>query len=199
MPVDTMQADHSQRAAASVWRGFVQAFERLLDERPAEPAILDRGGRLLAELVKCDDWLPPAFARPDPQRYRQVPLHRDAAGRFSVVSFVWGPGQATPIHDHTVWGLIGMLRGAEYSQGYRYTGPSQLVPAGLPLRLEPGQVEAVSPAIGDIHRVHNAFDDRVSISIHVYGADIGTVQRRSVYQADGSRQPFVSGYSQIDS
>lgn len=70
--------------------------------------------------------------------------------------------------------------------------------AGVPLRLEPGQVEAVSPAIGDIHRVHNAFDDRVSISIHVYGADIGTVQR-SVYQVDGSRQSFVSGYSAIDS
>jgi predicted metal-dependent enzyme (double-stranded beta helix superfamily) len=178
--------------------GFIAAFERLLAERPTEAAIRDRGGRLLGKLVAHDDWLPPAFARPDPERYRQLPLHRDAAGRFSVVSFVWGPGQATPIHDHTVWGLIGMLRGAEYSQGYRYTGPNRLVPAGVPLRLAPGQVEAVSPAIGDIHRVHNAFDDRVSISIHVYGADIGTVPR-SVYQADGSRQPFVSGYSPIDS
>lgn len=178
--------------------GFVVAFERLLAQRPAEAAIRDQGGRLLAELVARDDWLPPAYARPDPQRCRQLPLHRDAAGRFSIVSFVWGPGQATPIHDHTVWGLIGMLRGAEYSQGYRYAGLKQLVPVGVPLRLEPGQVEAVSPAIGDIHRVHNAFDDRVSISIHVYGADIGAVQR-SVYQADGSRQPFVSGYSTIAS
>jgi predicted metal-dependent enzyme (double-stranded beta helix superfamily) len=31
---------------------------------------------------------------------------------------VWGPGQTTPIHDHRVWGLIGMLRGSEYSQGF---------------------------------------------------------------------------------
>ena len=53
-----------------------------------------------------------------------------------------------------------------------------------------------SPRIGDIHRVHNAFDDRVSISIHVYGADIGVVPR-SIYGLDGSRQPFVSGYSPI--
>jgi predicted metal-dependent enzyme (double-stranded beta helix superfamily) len=196
-PVNTMQSNQSQPGASGVWLAFVSAFERLLDERPAEPAILDKGGQLLAELVKRDDWLPPAFARSDPQRYQQYLLHLDAAARFSVVSFVWGPGQATPIHDHTVWGLIGMLRGAEYAQGYRFTGPSRLVPAGLPVRLEPGQVEAVSPSIGDIHRVHNAFDDRASISIHVYGADIGTVQR-SVYQADGSRQPFVSGYSPID-
>ena len=183
--------------SAATLRELVAGFARLLDRHPVEADILEAGGRLLRRLVSRDDWLPPAFARPDPQRYRQLALHRDPAGRFSVVSFVWGPGQATPIHDHTVWGLIGMLRGAEYSQGYRYAGPNELVPVGLPLRLVPGQVEAVSPAIGDIHRVHNAYDDRVSISIHVYGADIGSVQR-SVYQPDGSRQSFVSGYYPMD-
>ena len=57
------------------------------------------------------------------------------------------------------------------------------VPHGEPVRLLPGQVEAVSPAVGDIHRVNNAHDDRVSISIHVYGANIGAV-RRSVYAED---------------
>jgi predicted metal-dependent enzyme (double-stranded beta helix superfamily) len=92
-----------------------------------------------------------------------------------------------------VWGLIGMLRGAEIAQGYRFTGPNELVAAGAPVRLEPGQVEAVSPTIGDIHRVTNAYDDRVSISIHVYGGDIGRIER-SVYGEDGSRRDFVSGY-----
>jgi len=42
--------------------------------------------------------------------------------------------------------------------------------------------------------VRNAHDDRVSISVHVYGANIGAV-KRSVYAADGSPKPFVSGYS----
>ncbi|MCY1463790.1 3-mercaptopropionate dioxygenase [compost metagenome] len=68
------------------------------------------------------------------------------------------------------------------------------VPHGEPVRLLPGQVEAVSPAVGDIHRVNNVHDDRVSVSIHVYGANIGAV-RRSVYAEDGTRKPFVSGYS----
>ena len=93
-----------------------------------------------------------------------------------------------------MWGLIGVLRGAELSQGYRFAGPTKLVPAGAPVRLEQGAVDAVSPSVGDIHRVANAFDDRTSISIHVYGADIGKVQR-SVYLEDGTRKPFVSGYS----
>jgi predicted metal-dependent enzyme (double-stranded beta helix superfamily) len=65
---------------------------------------------------------------------------------------------------------------------------------GPPLRLDPGDVAAVSPTVGDVHRVHNAFDDRVSISIHVYGADIGAVERHT-YPAGGGRKPFVSGYA----
>jgi photoactive yellow protein len=57
-----------------------------------------------------------------------------------------------------------------------------------------GDVEAVSPAIGDVHRVRNALSDATSVSIHVYGANIGAV-RRSVYTEAGERKPFVSGYS----
>ncbi len=58
-------------------------------------------------------------------------------------------------------------------------------------------MDAVSPTIGDVHRVSNAYDDRVSISIHLYGADIGAVQRW-VYPPEGGRKPFVSGYSNDD-
>ena len=51
----------------------------------------------------------------------------------------------------------------------------------------------MSPRLGDIHRVANAYDDRVSISIHVYGADIGKVAR-ATYGRSGQEKPFVSGY-----
>lgn len=175
-------------------RQFVIAFGRLLDADPDEARILEEGGTLLRSLVARDDWLPDAFAKPNPERYQQYLLHVDAAARFSVVSFVWGPGQATPVHDHTVWGLIGMLRGAEISQGYRESEGLPMA-EGPPVRLAPGDVEAVSPRIGDVHRVRNACDDRVSISIHVYGADIGKVQRHT-YPPEGGRKPFVSGYSE---
>jgi predicted metal-dependent enzyme (double-stranded beta helix superfamily) len=174
---------------------FVAEFSNLLNQTGDEAVILREGGALLADLVAVDDWLPEAHSRPDPTRYQQYLLHRDPAGRFSVVSFVWGPGQATPVHDHTVWGLVGVLRGAELSQSYARRG-DVLAAAGQVHRLETGQVEAVSPTIGDIHRVANAFEDRVSISIHVYGADIGTV-RRSTYGADGRPKPFVSGYADV--
>ncbi|MCA1324103.1 cysteine dioxygenase [Herbaspirillum seropedicae] len=185
-------------ASPQLWRlrEFIGGFAQLLDRKPAEDRILSEGGALLRQLVSHDDWLPPQYAEPDPQRYRQFLLHADSGQRFSVVSFVWGPGQSTPVHDHTVWGLIGMLRGAEYSQSFD-AGDGSLAPVGEAVRLEPGKVEAVSPSaagLHDVHQVRNAFTDRTSISIHVYGANIGAV-RRSVYQPDGTRKLFISGYS----
>ncbi|WP_454764349.1 cysteine dioxygenase [Cupriavidus campinensis] len=175
-------------------REFITGFSALLDQQPDEARILAEGGALLATLVARDDWLPDAYAHPHPEYYQQMLLHCDSAERFSIVSFVWGPGQRTPIHDHTVWGLIGMLRGAEYAQPYALDAEGRPQPQGDATRLEAGHVEAVSPTVGDIHRVYNAYDDRVSISIHVYGANIGAV-RRHVYAEAGERKPFISGYS----
>jgi 3-mercaptopropionate dioxygenase len=175
-------------------RTFVTELGALLDAAWDDEAwILHDGAELLRDLVSADDWLPPDYAAPDPVRYRQYLLHCDSRERFSVVSFVWGPGQATPVHDHTVWGLVGVLRGAELSQPYaRERGV--LRPAGHVRRLEAGEVEAVSPRVGDIHRVINAHADRPSVSIHVYGANIGAV-RRSAFDRAGRPQPFISGYS----
>jgi predicted metal-dependent enzyme (double-stranded beta helix superfamily) len=173
-------------------RHFIDGLERLLDQD--EQHIVSQGSALLRELVAHDDWLPQQAALPDAQYYRQYLLYRDPAARFSVVSFVWGPGQSTPIHDHTVWGLIGLLRGAEISQDYHRRADGRLERAGAPQRLETGTVTAVSPALGDIHQVFNAYDDRISIGIHVYGADIGAVDR-SVFTVEGAVKPFRSGYA----
>ncbi|MEF2975507.1 cysteine dioxygenase, partial [Pseudomonas aeruginosa] len=88
--------------------------------------------------------------------------------------------------DHTVWGMIGMLRGAEVAQSFTL-GPAGSPPlAGRIDRLEPGTVEAVSPTIGDVHQVRNAHPDRPSISIHVYGANIGAVHRHVFDAATGA-------------
>ncbi|MEY4439881.1 MAG: hypothetical protein RIQ36_1345 [Pseudomonadota bacterium] len=173
---------------------FVTQLDALLKSTTDEAAILASGKPLLAELVANDDWLPEEYAQPNPERYQQFLLYADPDDRFSVVSFVWGPGQATPIHDHTVWGMIGMLRGAELCQHFAKTAQGQWQPSGEKSRLDPGHVEAVSPTIGDVHRVWNALSDQASISIHVYGANIGKVSRH-VFHEDGTVKEFISGYS----
>ncbi|MDV6442271.1 cysteine dioxygenase, partial [Pseudomonas aeruginosa] len=80
------------------------------------------------------------------------------------------------------------------SQPYAFDAGGRPHPSGARRRLEPGEVEALSPRIGDVHQVSNAFSDRTSISIHVYGANIGAV-RRAVFSAEGEEKPFISGYS----
>ena len=173
---------------------FITAFTRLMDTQVDEPEILSVGRGLLTDLVSHDDWLPVEHARANPSHYQQYLLHLDPAGRFSVVSFVWGPGQFTPVHDHTVWGLVGVLRGAEVEQSYALSADGRWLPDGPEMVMRPGDVDAVSPRVGDVHQVSNALAGEVSVSIHVYGADIGAV-RRHVYLPDGTRKPFISGYT----
>jgi predicted metal-dependent enzyme (double-stranded beta helix superfamily) len=178
-------------------RDFVGALSQLVESASGESDILGRGSQLLKGLVAVDDWLPARFSEPSLTGYQQYLLHADSQERFSVVSFVWGPGQKSPIHDHTVWGIVGVLRGAELEQRYSRTSDGRFVEAGAQGRLEQGEVTAVSPAIGDFHRVANALGDRPSTSIHVYGANIGAV-RRSMYELDGTSKTFVSGYSNTE-
>ena len=177
-------------------RSFIQEMTRLVENSGTDEAtVLTDGGGLLEKLVADDSWLPEPCAAPDPDSYRQYLLWCDPLERFSVVSFVWGPGQTTPVHNHTVWGLIGMLRGAEDGVNYALLDDGQPMEPTGEERLTPGQISAVSPTIGDIHRVTNALEDKVSISIHAYGANIGAVARNVFDPATGTPKNFVSGYS----
>jgi predicted metal-dependent enzyme (double-stranded beta helix superfamily)/rhodanese-related sulfurtransferase len=181
-------------AAEDRLRNFLQGLTEIVEAKPDEPALLEAASGVLRELIAKDDWLPEIFAWPDPERYRQYLLYCDPLERFSVVSFVWGPGQSTPIHDHRVWGLIGVLRGAERSERFTRGPDGRLVADGKAELLRAGQVDVVGPQNGDIHRVSNAFDDDVSISIHVYGGNIGAVGR-ATYDDAGHERVFISGYS----
>lgn len=177
-------------------RGFVEEMTRAVGKYGGdEAAMLREGRKLLGHLIARDDWLPQEFALDHPDSYRQYLLYCDPLERFSVVSFVWGPGHTTPVHDHTVWGLVGVLRGAEKCEEFERAG------AGRPMRktgehiIERGGIDAVSPTVGDIHTVSNALADRPSISIHAYGANIGAVKRHVYVRETGAVRPFVSGYS----
>lgn len=148
------------------FREFVARFSALVEAGGSdERRVLDEGGRFLAKLVSHDDWLPEEFARESAQSYRQYLLYCDPRERFSVVSFVWGPGQTTPVHDHTVWGLVGVLRGAEICREYAAHESRKPMRRAGEHRVLPGDVHKVSPTIGDVHLVANALPDRPSVSI----------------------------------
>jgi len=176
-------------------RTYVQEMTRLVEAAgDDEDRMLAEGRELLAGLVAEDDWLPDEFTRPHPEHFQQYLLYCDPLERFSAVSFVWGPGQKTPVYDHTVWGLVGQLRGAERETPFTRGADGKLI-MGEAAVMHPGDVTAVSPTIGDIHVVANDMADQTSISIHVYGANIGAVARHVFEPDTGEVKDFVSGYS----
>jgi len=169
--------------------GFAEYFRR------DELAMLREGAKLLAVLIAHDDWLPESFAAPHMAHHQEYLLYCDPLERFSVVSVALGPGQKTPIHDHTVWCLIGVMRGTVQFDEYRHEGP------GAPMQKtgehlgRPGDIEAVSPTVGDIHVMANALRDQAAVSIHVFGGNIGAIERHAYSLATGDAHTFMSGYA----
>lgn len=176
-------------------REFVIGLTRLVERHPSESTAVREARARLSDLLRSPQWLPDAFAHSAPGAYRQYLLYCDPFERFSVVSFVWGVGANTPVHDHTVWELVGMLQGAEICCEYEPTGDARVQVSAGEHQLAEGMIEAVSPTLGDWHRVSNALADRESISIHVYGANIGSVRRHMVDPQSGLIRDFISGYS----
>lgn len=175
-------------------RAFVVFMTELVGRTQDEANLIEGCHGGLSKLLLDDRWLPQECTLPHTDHYQQYLLHCDPLERFSVTSFVWGPGQLTPVHDHTVWGLVGMLRGAELSERFARDAGGRLESHGVSC-LEVGGIETVSPRLGDIHKVSNALQDQPSISIHVYGANIGAVLRHAFDAQSGAPKDFVSGYS----
>ena len=109
--------------------------------------------------------------------------------------------------------LLGDLRGREYDVTYLgYSADGRIGRINLTAsfyavsythldvykrqhNLPRGEVDRVSPTIGDWHQVSNALTDQPSVSIHVYGADIGRVHRSFWDASTCELKPMVSGYS----
>ncbi|WP_246089049.1 cysteine dioxygenase [Paraburkholderia guartelaensis] len=208
MSTDAIRQDESnERRKESLetqprFRLFVEQVTRLADAKgsgwvgeKAEEDWLTQVSETAKALVSVDDWLPIAAAEPHSDHYQQYLLYCDPQERFTVTSFVWGPGQRTPVHDHTTWGVIAMLRGAEYCQRFEPGTPMRLTAADL---LREGETDVVSPASGDIHRVANGTDGEVAVSIHIYGGNIGRIVRHVFALETGRATDFISGYANVD-
>lgn len=174
---------------------FTSEVSNILQSGKEEAAFLPEIGESMKKLVAQDNWLNEDYAKPHPEYYQQYLLYAAPDDSFSVVSFVWGPGQQTPIHNHTVWGVIGMLRGEENEQSYELGENNTPQAIQLATQLLPGDIGFVSPDIGDIHRVSNGLKDQVSISIHAYGGNIGKISRHVYPPEGGEPKTFISGYS----
>jgi predicted metal-dependent enzyme (double-stranded beta helix superfamily) len=135
----------------------------------------------------------PAMMRPHADRYVMYPLYVAPDQSFSVASAVWNTGQRTPIHDHGVWGVVGIHSGSEHELRYQCpellgTGPLTVIEENL---FHPGDVTVCCTSDRDIHRV-SCGSPMPCVGIHIYGGNIGTIRRRSYDEHTGKVSYFIS-------
>lgn len=164
---------------------------RGLDERTLTAAIQAE----LTEALAAGFDLPGRVTRPDPDRYVMYPLHVAADGSFSIASAVWNVGQGTPVHGHETWGVVGIYSGVEVET--RFEKPAvpdvPLVECGTD-EWTAGQVTVCCTTDDDVHQVRCGGVEPV-VGIHVYGADIGTLPRRSYDPETGAVHWFTSTWA----
>jgi predicted metal-dependent enzyme (double-stranded beta helix superfamily) len=134
----------------------------------------------LAALVEDLHWIPEGLCEPDPNTYRRELLYEDPDGLFSLSCFTWLPGQATPIHDHTAWGAIGVAQGALRSTFYHCSDEGQIRKSAIEEYLHVGAVTAIDPLdprYPDLHRIGSA-SALPTISLHLYGCPLSEIIRQ---------------------
>jgi predicted metal-dependent enzyme (double-stranded beta helix superfamily) len=114
-----------------------------------------------------------------------VPLYRSDA--LTVAHVISAPGSCSPIHNHRMWGVIGIYAGQEDNHLYR-RGADGLVDDGL-RSLRAGDVFIMDPEL--IHAVANPRAD-LNGGLHVYGGDLMARPGRSLWDPDsGAEQPYA--------
>jgi predicted metal-dependent enzyme (double-stranded beta helix superfamily) len=106
----------------------------------------------------------------------EILLYLNPKRLFSLRMFLYGPGDYTPIHDHSSWGVSGAAVGELGVIRYvredddRVEGYAQLRQAA-PVYLQPGEIELTRPLNKGIHQTGNPVDG-TTIMISVYGSPI---------------------------
>lgn len=153
---------------------FIQQMDSTVEQIDEPHDVATRTETYLANLIEHPEFLDARHRVPAADRYQQHLVHVHPEGKYSIVALVWRPGQETPVHDHRCWCVVGVLQGRETETRYRlYEDAGALILAVThETTYQPGEVCALVPPDEDIHRVANGGTNGLTISMHIYGADV---------------------------
>jgi predicted metal-dependent enzyme (double-stranded beta helix superfamily) len=133
--------------------------------------------RIVAALRQgaCDpDLLTPAQRMPSADCYARHVLYGDPAGRFTILSLVWMPGQFSPPHAHQTWCAYAVCDNTLTETEYAF---DRTTLKALPLRTverRAGYCTFGEAGLDQIHRLGNA-GVLPAVSLHVYGVESGRI------------------------
>jgi predicted metal-dependent enzyme (double-stranded beta helix superfamily) len=117
--------------------------------------------------------LPDCVHEPILDHYARRELYRSPTHGYSVVAMTWGPGQGTPVHDHSgLWCVEGVWDGELEIVQYELLerdGERFRFRAAGGMHAGPGSAGSLIPP-HEYHTIRNASDDAVAVSLHIYKA-----------------------------
>lgn len=172
---------------------FVQDVAGIVAAGGSEAAVTGGVADRLRVLLDAGLELPPEMVVPREDRYVMRRMHVAPDGSFSIACAVWNVGQSTPVHGHETWGVVGIHSGVEHEIDYvKPVRPDEPLTERGRAAWSPGQVTVCCTSDDDVHLV-SCGSDVPCVGVHVYGADIGTLPRRS-YDPETGRQAWFTSH-----
>ncbi len=117
--------------------------------------------------------LPACVYDPIDDHYARREIYRSERHGYSVVAMTWGPGQGTPVHDHSgLWCVEGVWDGQlEITQFelLERDGERFRFRAAGGMQAGPGSAGSLIPP-HEYHTIDNASQEAVAVSLHIYKA-----------------------------
>ncbi len=126
--------------------------------------------------------------------YARRELYRSPQHGYSVVAMTWGPGQGTPLHDHSgLWCVEGVWHGELEITQYEFleqAGDRYRFRAAGGMHAGPGSAGSLIPP-HEYHTIRNASADKIAVSLHIYQAEMACCAKFQPLHADGSGEWYV--------
>ena len=135
----------------------------------------------LCALIRDHDVeLPACVHEPIVDHYARRELYRSPEHGYSVVAMTWGPGQGTPLHDHSgLWCVEGVWDGALEIVQYELLerdGERYRFRAAGGMHAGAGSAGSLIPP-HEYHTIRNTSADAVAVSLHIYKAPMACCSR----------------------
>jgi len=152
---------------------LVQAVDAAVEAGDQHAITAALRNTLCALIRDRDVQLPECVHEPIVDHYARRELYRSPRHGYSVVAMTWGPGQGTPVHDHSgLWCVEGVWDGQLEITQYELLerdGERFRFRAAGGMQAGPGSAGSLIPP-HEYHCIRNASEDAVAISLHIYKA-----------------------------
>jgi predicted metal-dependent enzyme (double-stranded beta helix superfamily) len=154
---------------------MVAAFDEAIRDRSCEQ-LTEALRHSLCQLIRSGALaLPAEVFEANADHYARREIYRSPALGYTVVAMTWGPGQGTPVHDHSgLWCVEGVVAGSleitQYELLERRDDDFRFEPRGT-LDAGPGSAGSLIPP-HEYHAIRNASDRDIAVSLHVYGGEM---------------------------